>query len=63
MEKPLDYDFLHDYTADAVQKSIEDSLQRTGLSHIDIVYVHDLSEDQVGDRYPLFSEAGEKRCF
>ncbi|WFB68523.1 aldo/keto reductase [Chryseobacterium sp. WX] len=62
-KKPLDYDFLHDYTADAVQKSIEDSLQRTGLSHIDIVYVHDLSEDQVGDRYPYFLKQARNGAF
>ncbi|MDQ1856419.1 aldo/keto reductase [Chryseobacterium sp. WLY505] len=62
-KKPLHYDFLHDYTADAVQKSIEDSLQRTGLSHIDIVYVHDLSEDQVGDRYPYFLKQARNGAF
>jgi len=62
-KKPLDYDFKHDYTADAIKKSIEDSLQRTGLSHIDIVYIHDLSEDQVGDRYPYFLEQAKKGAF
>lgn len=53
-KNPLNFDFRHDYTADAVKRSIDDSLERTGLEHIDIVYVHDLSEDQVGDRYPYF---------
>lgn len=51
---PLPFDFEHRYTADAVKRSIEDSLERSGLDYIDIVYVHDLSEDQVGDRYPYF---------
>ncbi|WP_185142123.1 aldo/keto reductase [Chryseobacterium pennipullorum] len=62
-KKPLNYDFRHDYTADAIKKSIEDSLQRTGLDHIDIVYIHDLSEDQVGDRYPYFLEQARKGAF
>lgn len=50
-KNPLNYDFRHDYSGDATKRSIEDSLARTGLDSIDIVYVHDLSEDQVGDRY------------
>lgn len=62
-KNPLNYDFRHDYTADAVKRSIEDSLQRTGLQHIGIVYVHDLSEDQVGDRYPYFLEQAKKGAF
>ncbi|MFS4428121.1 aldo/keto reductase [Chryseobacterium sp. S90] len=62
-KNPLHYDFFHDYTADAVQRSIEDSLERTGLSHIDIVYIHDLSEDQVGDRYPYFLKQAREGAF
>lgn len=60
---PLNYDFRHDYTEDAVKRSIEESLKRTGLDHIDIVYIHDLSEDQVGDRYPYFLEQAKKGAF
>ncbi|WP_257667065.1 aldo/keto reductase [Parapedobacter tibetensis] len=60
---PLPYDFRHDYTGDAVKKSIEDSLERTGLAHIDIVYVHDLSEEQVGDRYPHFLKQATAGAF
>lgn len=62
-KKPFNYDFKHDYTADGIKRSIDESLQRTGLSHIDIVYVHDLSEDQVGDRYPYFLEQAKKGAF
>ncbi|WP_126650749.1 aldo/keto reductase [Chryseobacterium aureum] len=62
-KNPLSFDFFHDYTADAIQKSIEDSLERTGLSHIDIVYIHDLSEDQVGDRYPYFLKQAQEGAF
>jgi D-threo-aldose 1-dehydrogenase len=36
---------VFDYTADGVRRSIEDSLQRLGVSHLDVVYVHDLSPD------------------
>lgn len=60
---PLNYDFKHIYTEDAIKRSIEESLQRTGLDYIDIVYVHDLSEDQVGDRYPYFLEQATKGAF
>lgn len=60
---PLHYDFKHDYTGDAVKRSVEESLQRTGLSHIDIVYVHDLSEDKVGDRYDFFMEQAREGAF
>ena len=34
-----------DYSAAAVRRSIEDSLQRLGLDSLDIVFVHDLSPD------------------
>jgi len=60
---PLNYDFEHNYTADAIKRSIEESLERTRLSHIDIVYVHDLSEDQVGDRYPYFLKQAREGAF
>ncbi|WP_261512246.1 aldo/keto reductase [Chryseobacterium paludis] len=62
-KKPLNYDFKHDYTADAIKRSIDDSLERTGLDRIDIVYIHDLSEDQVGDRYPYYLEQAKKGAF
>ena len=37
-----------DYSAAGARRSIEDSLQRLGLSRIDIVYIHDVSEDWLG---------------
>jgi len=37
---------ITDYSADGARRSIEDSLQRMALSHLDIVYVHDLSPDR-----------------
>lgn len=60
---PLPYDYKHDYSADATKRSIDASLKRTGLDYIDIVYVHDLSEDQVGDRYPHHLEIAKKGAF
>lgn len=62
-QDPLPFDFEHDYTADAIKRSIEASLERTRSSHIDIVYVHDLSEDQVGDRYPYFLKQAREGAF
>lgn len=38
-------DATFDYSADAVKRSIEDSLQRLGLDSLDIVYVHDVAPD------------------
>lgn len=40
-----------DYTADGVKRSIEDSLQRMGLSSIDVVYIHDCEEAAYGDQW------------
>src|SRR5262249_42538855 len=36
---------VFDYTADGAKRSIEDSLQRLGIDHIDVVFVHDISSD------------------
>jgi D-threo-aldose 1-dehydrogenase len=49
----LNFKYKFDYTAAGVRRSIEDSLQRLGLSSIDIVYVHDLSPDtgELGDKW------------
>jgi D-threo-aldose 1-dehydrogenase len=41
----LNFKYKFDYTAAGVRRSIEDSLQRLGMSSIDVVYVHDLSPD------------------
>ena len=40
-----------DYTADGVRRAVEDSLQRLALGHVDIVYVHDLSSDLLGNEF------------
>ncbi len=41
----LNFSYQYDYTAGGVRKSIEDSLQRLGISSLDIVFIHDLSPD------------------
>jgi D-threo-aldose 1-dehydrogenase len=33
---------VYDYTHDGVMRSLEDSLERLGLDHVDILYVHDI---------------------
>ncbi|MEA3141046.1 MAG: D-threo-aldose 1-dehydrogenase [Gammaproteobacteria bacterium] len=42
---PSPNNVVFDYTADGVRRSVEDSLQRLGLSDLDIVFVHDISSD------------------
>lgn len=41
----LNFGYKYDYTAAGVRRSVEESLQRLGLSSIDIVFIHDLSPD------------------
>ncbi|NQX00366.1 aldo/keto reductase [bacterium] len=40
-----------DYTASGTRRSVEDSLQRLGLSRIDVVFIHDLSPDFFGNEW------------
>ncbi|MCC4605635.1 aldo/keto reductase [Xanthomonas campestris pv. badrii] len=47
--QPSPFDYRYDYSAAGVRRSIEDSLQRLGVSQIDIVYIHDLSPDNEKD--------------
>jgi D-threo-aldose 1-dehydrogenase len=42
---PSPNNVVFDYTADGVRRSIEDSLQRLGVSRLDIAFVHDISPD------------------
>jgi D-threo-aldose 1-dehydrogenase len=39
---PMPFEPVYDYSYDAVMKSFEASLQRLGLSRIDILYIHDI---------------------
>ena len=53
-KSPSPFSFEYDYSAAGTRRSIEDSLQRLGVSQIDIVFIHDLSPDNgdLGDRWP-----------
>ena len=47
---PMPFEPLYDYSYDAVMRSYEASLQRLGLSRIDILYIHDIGRLTHGDQ-------------
>lgn len=57
---PMPFSFRYDYTAAGVRRSIEDSLQRLGVSHIDIVNIHDLSSDILGNDWSHYFNIAAK---
>ncbi|MDM7553778.1 aldo/keto reductase [Xanthomonas fragariae] len=48
-QQPSPFDYRYDYSASGVRRSIEDGLQRLGVSQIDIAYIHDLSPENEQD--------------
>ena len=42
---PASHERVRDYSRDGVLRSLEGSMQRLGLDHVDIVYVHDPDDD------------------
>ncbi len=59
-KKTLEFKIVHDYTYDAVMRSIEDSYQRLGMNRIDIALIHDVDVAHHGDDYDArFKEAIE----
>ena len=46
---PMPFREVFDYSYDAIMRSFEDSLQRLGLAHIDILYIHDIGRLTHGD--------------
>ena len=48
----LPYNQHWDYSAAGVRRSVEDSLQRMGMSHLDVAFVHDCCSICHGDNYP-----------
>lgn len=42
---------VNDYSADATLRSIEDSLKRLGTDRLDIVWIHDITQDFYGDEW------------
>ena len=49
-KNPSPFDYKYDYTAEAVRRSVEDSLQRLGVEYLDYAFIHDLSPDH-NDEY------------
>jgi D-threo-aldose 1-dehydrogenase len=47
--RPMPFDVVYDYSYDGIMRSFEDSFQRLGLAHIDILLVHDIGAYQHGD--------------
>jgi len=46
---PAPFRYRYDYSADGARRSVEDSLNRLGVSQLDVVYIHDLSPDNEKD--------------
>ncbi|RZJ73247.1 aldo/keto reductase [Flavobacterium sp.] len=61
----LNFKFEYDYSASGIRRSIEDSLQRLGLSSIDTVFIHDLSPDNadMGEKWKDYFEIAKKGAF
>jgi D-threo-aldose 1-dehydrogenase len=52
-----------DYSADGTMKSIEDSLRRMKIDHIDFVWVHDIAQDFYGDGWLAMFEIARTGAF
>lgn len=48
---PFPFEPRYDYSYDGVMRSYEDSLQRLGLAHIDILLIHDIGSLTHGNRH------------
>lgn len=52
-----------DYSADGARRSIEDSIERMGIGHIDFVWIHDTAQDFHGDVWLSMFEAARTGAF
>lgn len=52
-----------DYTWDGTKKSIEGSLKRLGVDHIDFVWIHDIAQDFHGDTWLSMFETARTGAF
>lgn len=50
-KSPMPFDPVTDYSYDGVMRSVEDSLQRLGLSRIDMLFMHDIGRYTHGDQH------------
>ncbi|MBN9019834.1 MAG: aldo/keto reductase [Rhizobiales bacterium] len=62
---PLPFEQVYDYSYDAVMRSFEDSLQRLGVDHIDMLLMHDVSTETLGEagkahHFPIAMASGYK---
>ncbi len=62
---PLPFESIYDYSYDGVMRSFEDSLQRLGVDHIDLLLLHDIGADQHGaalnaELFPIAMTGGYK---
>ena len=48
-QQPSPFHYRYDYSADGTRRSVEDSLNRLGVSQLDVVFIHDLSPDNEKD--------------
>ena len=51
---PLPFRPVYDYTHDGIMRSHADSLQRLGMSYVDILFVHDIGAFTHGDRHEYY---------
>lgn len=63
--EPLPFEQVYDYSYDAIMRSFEDSLQRLGLDHIDLLLLHDVSTETLGaegkaHHFPIAMQSGYK---
>ena len=54
---PLPFPPRYDYGHDAILRSFEDSQQRLGLAHVDLLYVHDIGRYTHGDAHAAHWQA------
>ncbi|KQU78582.1 MULTISPECIES: aldo/keto reductase [unclassified Rhizobacter] len=50
-QNPLPFEVHYDYSAGAIRRSVEDSLQRLGTNRLDLALVHDIGRVTHGDRH------------
>lgn len=53
----------YDYSADGAERSIDGSLKRMGVGHLDFVWVHDIAQDFHGDAWLSMFETARKGAF
>lgn len=56
------FEIVFDYSYDGTMRAFEDSLQRMGLEHIDISFIHDIDRFTRGDEQPAVFEEAMDGC-